>query len=242
MNRIRSSEELKAHAREKLLDRYLQVVPVHLLFLFVSWGFKSLGADLLYTKKGFFMSFVALGIYLIGSVLANLLRFGLDCFYMNLSCGFPCGIGDLFRGFSFRDDRAVRVSLLYTGMLFLCELPAVFLLVLQLRTGSAALSPLAMLALCVGLGVYCVYWLGMSQCYYLILDFPDKDLGEIIRMSRWLMKGNRIRLFYLHISFVPLYILSLLPCGIGFFWTLPYAEESFTCFHLNLTSVAASEQ
>ena len=69
-----------------------------------------------------------------------------------------------------------------------------------------------------------------------------KDLDEIIRMSRWLMKGRKMRLFYLHISFVPLYLLSILPCGLGFLWTLPYAEESFTCFHLNLTSVAASEQ
>lgn len=239
MNGIRSSEELKCDARANLLGRYAKVVPVHLLFLFVSATFTSLSANI--SSKRFVLAFfLAIGIHVLGLVLANVLRFGLCAFYMNISCKYPASFIDIFRGFSFRDDRAVRIALKLTLTLLGCELPGVALYGLFRSSGNVYVLPFASLAACIGLTIYCIYYLGLSQCYYLILDFPDKDTGEIIKLSRWLMRGQRFKLFYIHISFIPIYIISVLSCGLGLLWALPYAEETFTCFHLNLTSAAAS--
>ena len=83
MNGIRSSEELKCDARANLLGRYAKVVPVHLLFLFVSATFTSLSANI--SSKRFVLAFfLAIGIHVLGLVLANVLRFGLCAFYMNI--------------------------------------------------------------------------------------------------------------------------------------------------------------
>ncbi|MBP5607335.1 MAG: DUF975 family protein [Lachnospiraceae bacterium] len=238
MNGIRSSEELRADARANLLGRYLQVVPVHLLYLFASFTFTSLSAD--FSARGsVFALFISMAINLIGLILANVLHFGLCCFYMNLSCGYYFSIADIFKGFSFKDDRALRIAINLTLTAFLSEIPGVFIFALYRSTANFVLLPLAAIAICIGLSYYCIYYLGMSQCYYLLLDFPEKDISEIIRLSRWLMKGQKFKLFYLHMGFIPLYLLSILSCGIGLIWALPYAEETFTCFHLNLTSAAA---
>ena len=239
MNGIRTSEELKCDARANLLGRYAKVVPVHLLYLFVSATFTSLSANIS-SKKYALAFFLAIAIHVLGLVLANLLHYGLCAFYMNISCRYPASFIDIFRGFSFRDDRAVRIALRLTLTLLGCELPGVAMYGLFKMSGNVYILPLVSLAICLGLTAYCIYYLGMSQCYYLILDFPEKDVDEIIKLSRWLMRGQRFKLFYIHISFIPVYLVSVLSCGIGLLWALPYAEETFTCFHLNLTSAAAS--
>ena len=241
MNGIRSSEELRADARGNLLGRYFQVVPVHLLYLFASFTFTSLSANAS-AKGSAFSLFISMAINLIGLILANVLHFGLCSFYMNLTCGYYFSIADIFKGFSFRDDRALRIAINLTLTAFLCEMPGVFIYAFYRISGNVVLLPLAAIAVCIGLTYYCVYYLGMSQCYYLLLDFPQKDVSEIIRLSRWLMAGQKFRLFYLHMGFIPLYILCLLSCGLGLIWALPYAEETFTCFHLNLTSAAAAAE
>lgn len=239
INGIRTSEELKSESREKLLGRYGKVVPVHLLYLFVSATFTSLSANIS-SKKYALAFFLAIAIHVLGMVLANVLHSGLCCFYMNLSCGYFSSFLDLFKGFSFRDDRAVRIALKLTLTLLGCELPGTLMFSLYRSTGNVYILPMASLSLCIGLTAYCIYYLGLSQCYYLLLDFPDKSVDEIVMLSRWLMRGQRFKLFYIHLSFVPLYILSLLSCGLGLLWALPYAEETFACFHLNLTSAAAA--
>ncbi len=241
MGEIRNAAELKSSARSYLQGRYAQVVPVHLLFLLISGALTSINLKLS-GGKGYLFLLVQAGILLVGSILASLLHFGLCRFYMNLCCGFPYDAGDLFKGFSFRDDRPVRVALRLNLVMLGCELPSMILYAIYLSSGIIWFMPVASLALCVGLTVYLVYYLGMSQCFYLILDFPDKKLDEIITLSRWLMRGRRFRLFYLYVSYIPLYLLALLSCGIGLLWILPYAEASYACFHLNLTSVAASER
>lgn len=240
MEEIRNAAEIKGSARSYLQGRFVQVVPVHLLFLLLSAALTSVNLKLSGGKGALFL-LVQAGILFVGNVLGSVLRFGLARFYMNLCCGFHYDAGDLFKGFSFRDDRPVRVALQLNLVLLACELPAMILYAVYLSSGIVWFMPAASLAICVGLTVYLVYYLGMSQCFYLILDFPDKKLDEIITLSRWLMKGRRFRLFYLYVSYIPLYLLALLSCGIGMFWILPYAEASYACFHLNLTSAAAAE-
>ncbi len=191
-------------------------------------------------NKSVLLYFAGLAIQILGSILANVMHYGICCFYMNMSCGYFFSFIDIFRGFSFKDDRAVRIAVRLTLMLFLCELPGAALMSLYRMTGNDLIFPLAVLAMCIGITYYCIYYLGMSQCYYLLLDFPQKNVDEIIKLSRWLMKGQKFKLFYMHVSFIPVYLISLLSCGVGLIWALPYAEETFTCLHLNLTSAAAS--
>ena len=92
---------------------------------------------------------------------------------------------------------------------------------------SLLLSSIAMVA-------STIFYLVFSQCYFLLLDFPDYTVKQLLRSSMRIMKGHKGRLFYLQVSFIPLVLLALLTCGIGMLWLTPYVQMTYTCFFLNL--------
>ena len=53
-------------------------------------------------------------------------------------------------------------------------------------------------------------------------------------MSRKLMSGNKIRLFYIFLSFVPLLLLGLLSCGIALLWVSPYMNATLAEFYMSI--------
>ena len=73
-----------------------------------------------------------------------------------------------------------------------------------------------------------------SQIYYLMFDFPEYSESQLFKMSMQLIKGHKARLFYIELSFLPLMILCVMSCGIGFLWLLPYMEATYANFYLDL--------
>ena len=59
-------------------------------------------------------------------------------------------------------------------------------------------------------------------------------LGDAIRVSLGLMKGHKMRLFKLYISFVGFDLLAVLSLGIGFVWVVPYRMQVTTNFYLDV--------
>ena len=242
MNGYKTSTELKANARGILIGNYGRVVPAQLMYLIFVYLVSGLnGGVITYGHLTFLRSALAFGLAFIAAVLAELLKFGLCRFYMNVCCHFPAGVGDLFRGFRFADDRPARIGVLLVSRMIFYLCPSFAVFALYAITDNHFLLPLASLVGVIGMVFYYIFRLNMSQCYYLLLDFPEKDAGEIVRLSKWLMQGQKMRLFYLQVSFVPIILLSIVPCGIGLLWSMPYVNTSFACFHLNLTAQAAAK-
>ena len=46
-----------------------------------------------------------------------------------------------------------------------------------------------------------------------------------------MMEGRRFDLFYLHLSFIGWWLLSILTLGIGFFWLVPYVQTAQAAFY-----------
>ena len=49
-----------------------------------------------------------------------------------------------------------------------------------------------------------------------------------------MMRGNKMRFFYLNISFLGLILLSLITCFIGMIWVLPYISSTMAAFYQDL--------
>lgn len=73
--------------------------------------------------------------------------------------------------------------------------------------------------------------------FYMILDFPNWDAATILKKSFEVMNGNKLRLFMLHLSFVPVCLLSIFTCGITLIWVIPYMNMALTNFYLDIMSV-----
>ncbi len=69
---------------------------------------------------------------------------------------------------------------------------------------------------------------------YILVDNPELSVREAIRRSQRLMTGQKFNLFWLQLSFIGWFILSLATLGIGFLWTIPYYQTSVAVFYNNL--------
>ena len=71
------------------------------------------------------------------------------------------------------------------------------------------------------------------QAYYLLLDFPQYNAMELMKLSFRIMKGHKWELFCLQMSFLPLGFLCLLSFGIGSLWLVPYMNMTQTLYFLD---------
>ena len=70
---------------------------------------------------------------------------------------------------------------------------------------------------------------------YLLLDNTEMSAMEAMRESLRLMKGNKGRLFCMDLSFIPLMLLCVLSCYVGFLWLTPYMRAAETIFYMDVT-------
>lgn len=73
--------------------------------------------------------------------------------------------------------------------------------------------------------------------FFMLLDFPEWSASTILKRSIEVMNGNKLRLFWLYLSFVPSFLLSMFACGIPLIWILPYMNMATTNFYLDLMAV-----
>jgi uncharacterized membrane protein len=66
------------------------------------------------------------------------------------------------------------------------------------------------------------------------LDYPDLSVSEILKMSVKIMNGKKRDLFYVRLSFLPLFLLVLITFGLGLFWFLPYYQVTMALYYLDL--------
>ena len=64
-----------------------------------------------------------------------------------------------------------------------------------------------------------------------LTEHPGIGVNEAIGRSKAMMRGNRWKLFCLSCRFIGWTLLSLLTCGIGWFFLMPYMQVSFAHFY-----------
>ena len=70
-----------------------------------------------------------------------------------------------------------------------------------------------------------------SQTFFIMADNPKMKAKEILAKSMEMMDGYKWKLFCLYLRFLGWTLLSILTCGIGFIWLLPYIAVSRARFY-----------
>ncbi|MBP5498796.1 MAG: DUF975 family protein [Muribaculaceae bacterium] len=73
--------------------------------------------------------------------------------------------------------------------------------------------------------------LSYSMTGYVLRDNPELSGNAAIERSMQLMKGHKLDLFVLYLSFIGWAILALFTCGIGFLWLAPYMQMTMAKFY-----------
>ena len=89
-------------------------------------------------------------------------------------------------------------------------------------------------------GVVAAY--SYSMTYYIMIDNPHLTPDMARKRSIELMEGNKLRLFYLHLSFFGWILLSILTFGILMFWIAPYMQCATAEFYETLIPPRATAE
>ena len=66
---------------------------------------------------------------------------------------------------------------------------------------------------------------------FILEEHPELTANEAIDHSRAMMKGHKFDLFWLILSFIGWFILSIFTFGIGYLWLFPYMQTSIAGFY-----------
>lgn len=67
--------------------------------------------------------------------------------------------------------------------------------------------------------------------YFVLVEKPELTVEESLKESWRLTQGYKGKLFFLHLRFVPWYLLGLLCFGIGIFIVLPWHQLTLANFY-----------
>ena len=173
---------------------------------------------------------------LILTALLQILQMGSCYFYLKLNCGQTASVSDLYYGFRTNRNQALGIGLVYALVSYLCLLPYTYFSYCATYAGRVTDVRFLFLLLLAGQLAEFLLLIPVSQSYYILLDFPDYTAKQALLISFRMMKGNLLRYLLFALSFIPLFLLSLLCCGLGLLWVVPYMESSLAVFYLDLAA------
>lgn len=182
-------------------------------------------------------------IAVLSKIIGGIFRAGITLYYLNIACGKRYSISDLFFGFRWQFKKTLALSAIFIVLNEVCLLP--YNILYYQTQNSFVMTDLIplLIAYCVGLVVQLPFTLMLSQTFYLLLDFPQLSAKQLMKQSIRIMKGHKKRLLYIQLSFLPLWLLSICSCFIGFLWLVPYQQMTYSLFFLDIMNPRkASEQ
>ena len=141
----------------------------------------------------------------IGVLLAGIFTVGYTFVCMQIIRGEKPVVKDLFAGFSSNFLNNLAAGVLVSVFTFLWSL----LLIIP--------------------GIVKAY--SYSMTYYILNDNPGMDAIKAITASRKMMKGHKMELFVLHLSFIGWIILSCFTFGLLMLYVTPYMQEAQAAFY-----------
>lgn len=188
------------------------------------------------TENSLIITIFTYAISFLLSIVASMLQIGLSLFFLNLVTGKPHYAFDMLYGYFHGFKKAFELCILPTALSFVCMLPLNILL--DGYEGSFRLNRTEVISLLLLqaalLLIYIPVNLALSQIYYLSLDYPDLSIKEIITLSNKIMNGRKKQLFFIQLSFLPLWLVGLLSFGVAMFWIIPYQRMTYTLYYLDI--------
>ena len=91
------------------------------------------------------------------------------------------------------------------------------------------------------IGIIVMYF-SYALTYHVMIDYPEYSALEAMKESKRLMKGHKMDLFMLWLSFMGWWLLAIVTFGIGFLWLSPYAMTTTAVFYNKISNHNKTEQ
>ena len=224
---------LKSVARGKLLGKYSVATGALVFIQLILFLINSVVSGVADTNSPLGILIYSL-ITLIVELIATAFIVGELTIYLNFACGNNAKATDVFSGFNKHPDKAILVRIIVFFRTIVWLIPCGIFSVIYFFDRSDILLAVLIITAVAGIVGFVYTAVNLSQCFYLLLDFPQYSAVELVRYSGIIMKGHRGRYLRLAVSFIPLCVLGLLSAGIGFLFIHPYVRMTYTEFYLEI--------
>lgn len=237
MKQTHSVAELKAMARENMLGKYGTAIALSIIMEAISFAV-SLACEFMIDTNTIFGRIVLYIIQFILLLVMYIFSVGTCRFYMNICRNRQFRISDLFYGFQHNPDKAIVTGFLILLISAACFIPFIGCAAACLILDQALLILAAAFALILGITAYFYFTITYGFSFVLLADDRnDLTVIGLLRESRRLMAGNRLRYFYMAVSFLGWLLLGLFTCGIAYLWIMPYISCASTLFYLDIIGI-----
>ena len=234
MKQYKTTAEIKATAKKQLLGKYGTTIGAALMLLATTLFLSSFALMEVNPDSLLSIIFYRVILFLI-ELFMGILISGNAYLYMNVIYDQPVTASDLFFGFRQHPDKAILIQLAFSLADLICSLPGIFYDYISGKSYHAAISYSIDF---VFLLAYLFVALMLSQSFYILQDYPDKTVPDILKTSIRLMQGNKWRMLRMLLSFIPLFLLCIITLIIPMLWLNSYVEASLAAFYQDL--IAAS--
>lgn len=234
MKQYKTTAEIKATAKKQLLGKYGTTIGAALILLATTLFLSSFALMEVNPDSMLSIIFYRVILFLI-ELFMGILISGNAYLYMNVIYDQPVTSSDLFFGFRQHPDKAILIQLAFSLADLVCSLPG---FIYDNVSGSSYHTALSYSIDFIFIIVYLFIALMLSQSFYILQDYPDKSVPDILKTSIRLMQGNKWRMIRLLLSFIPLFLLCIITLIIPMLWLNSYVEASLAAFYQDL--IAAS--
>lgn len=151
---------------------------------------------------------------IVAIIIAGPIYYGISAFILNIVRGKDAAVSDIFVGF--------------TGKIII---KSIVLMILN----SIVISIGYIIFVIPGI----ILSIMLSQCFFILVDNNDLSAIDCMKLSCEMMKGNKMYLFVLFLSFLGWFILGEITCGIGYLWIIPYYSITLGNFYEELKEGAS---
>ena len=193
------------------------------------------------------MGFIAVFcLYYFLMVIVNLGIYGITAYgYTNVSLKISrrqgATIDALFEGFRgfkrmMNTIKAMLLICLYSGM----WIPLVLLFIMGFleesgRDSGEGLVIALLVLLFISFVAIIIAYFSYAMTYYVMIDHPEYGALQAMKESKKIMKGHKMDLFLLWLSFIGWAILAFIPFGLGFLWLSPYFSTTTAHFYQKIS-------
>ncbi len=213
-----------------------------LTFMGLSWGY--FGGAVSYDSASaaiqrmgvsiFAYALFAMAISIVVSVL--LMGYVRACF--RICRGERGDIKDLFFPFGKHIGKFIGLAGMFQIIPFLFGLVAGFSQAVSMVTGDVSWFLMAFSAIIWFVEIVAIFFMSLNygMAAFIFIEDPETPFLQALAESRRIMKGNRLRVIWLGLTFLGMIFLAYASCGIGFLWVTPYMVCTSIYFYFDITN------
>ncbi|HIT89856.1 MAG TPA: DUF975 family protein [Candidatus Merdenecus merdavium] len=165
----------------------------------------------------------------------SILETGDSRFYYNVTTGRPSSVEDILFPFRNHPLKALGIQCLIALIGVACLIPLYFVLFLSAIYPNPGIILLSFLVFIGSMTAELFLMLSFSQAVFVYVQNPEIGVIEALRESYKMMRGYRVSLLYMNLSFIPMLLLVSITCGIASLYVTPYMSSTQAMFYLQVS-------